>query len=142
MKRLNTMRKLCGLASLAVLTTGAIAQNSQKVRYRLVDLGPSGPAGQPFHITNNGLISAAVGMQDGSDHSVIYFRGNQIDISQPGLLGANSMAFGNNRWGQVVGGANTNTEDPAGEDFCGFRTLGLPSATTTCLPSLQFRLRC
>ena len=46
------------------------------------------------------------------------------------------MAFGNNRWGQVVGGANTNTEDPAGEDFCGFRTLGLPSATTTCLPYL------
>ena len=136
MKRLDSMQKLCVIAGLAALAAAAAAQGAHKAQYRLVDLGPSGPAGQPFHITNNGLVSAAVAAPDGTDHSVIYFHGHMIDISHPGLLGANSMAFGNNGWGQVVGGANTNIEDPVGEDFCGFRTLGLPSATTTCLPYL------
>jgi probable HAF family extracellular repeat protein len=144
MKRIDCVRKLCAAASLAVLAAMfcAAAQGAEKQQYKLVDLGPSGPAGQPFHITNNGLVSAAVEVPDGSDpsvitdHSVIYFHGHMIDISNPGLGGANSMAFGNNGWGQVVGGANTATEDPAGEDFCGFQTLGLPSAATTCLPYL------
>ncbi len=136
MRHLNPMHKLCVFAGLAAMVAAAPAQGAHKPQYKLVDLGPSGPAGQPFHITNNGLVSAAVAAPDGTDHSVIYFRGHTIDISHPGLLGANSMAFGNNGWGQVVGGADTNIEDPAGEDFCGFRTLGLPSATTTCLPYL------
>jgi probable HAF family extracellular repeat protein len=133
---MNSMQKVCVISGLAALAAAAGAQGAYKAQYKLVDLGPSGPAGQPFHITNNGLVSAAVGAPDGTDHSVIYFHGHVIDISHPGLLGANSMAFGNNAWGQVVGEANTDIDDPAGEDFCGFRTLGLPSATTTCLPYL------
>jgi probable HAF family extracellular repeat protein len=35
-----------------------------------------------------------------------------------------------------VGLAQTSTADPNGEDFCGFKTLGLPSKGTTCLPFL------
>jgi probable HAF family extracellular repeat protein len=138
MKRFDCMRNLCAVVSLAGLaaTAGSAAQAAEKPLYKLVDLGPSGPAGQPFHVTSNGLISAAVGASDGSDHSVIYFHGHMIDISKPGLGGANSMAFGANGWGRIVGGANTAAEDPAGEDFCGFQTLGLPSATTTCLAYL------
>jgi probable HAF family extracellular repeat protein len=136
MKQLHSIQKWCFVAGLAALAAGAVAQKTDKVHYRLVDLGPSGPAGQPFHITDNGIIAATVTVPDGTNHAVIYFHGHRIDISHSGLLGANSMASGNNGWGQVVGGANTNTEDPAGEDFCGFRTFGLPSATTTCLPYL------
>lgn len=122
-----------GLAVLAVVC-GAAALSAQKPRYAVVDLGPSGPAGQPFHISNNGFISAAVGFPDGTDRSVIYFHGHTIDISSPGLGGANSMPFGINLWGQAAGAAETATPDPVGEDFCGFASLGLASAGNTCLP--------
>ena len=134
MTRFNWIEKLSVVACLAAMAAGAAAQDPHAAQYKLVDLGPSGPAGQPFHITNNGLISAAVGAPDGTDHSVVYIHGQPIDISHPGLHGANSMPFGNNAAGSVVGGANTNLPDPGGEDFCGFQTLGLPSAATTCLP--------
>lgn len=131
MTRFNSIQKMCVVACLLGMVAGAAAQGAQ---YKLVDLGPSGPAGQPFHITSNGLISAAVAAPDGTDHSIVYVHGLPIDISLPGLHGANSMPFGNNAAGEVVGGANTNLPDPGGEDFCGFQTLGLPSAGTTCLP--------
>jgi len=127
------------MLSLAVILVGsclmltAVAQPNPP-RYTVVDLGPSGPAGQPFHLTNNGFISAAVGQSDGTDHSVIYFHGQTFDISSPGLGGANSMAFGINAGGHAVGAANTSTPDPMGEDFCGFTSLGLSSAGTSCVP--------
>jgi probable HAF family extracellular repeat protein len=99
-----------------------------------VDLGVAGPAGQPFHISNNETIAAAVGTASGTDHAMIYFHQRAFDISKPGLGGANSMALGNNGWGQVVGSANTAKADPNGEDFCGYQALGLPSATNSCVP--------
>jgi probable HAF family extracellular repeat protein len=133
MTRSNWIEKLNVVACLAAMAAGVAAQQNHKAQYKLIDLGPSGPAGQPFHITNNGLISAAVAAPDGTDHSIVYVHGYPIDISHPGLHGANSMPFGNNAAGRVVGGANTSIPDPGGEDFCGFQTLGLPSAATTCL---------
>lgn len=114
----------------------ANAQSTNPPQYTLLDLGQVGAAGQPFHIADNGLISGAVGAANGADHSVIYFQRHRIDISTPGLGGANSMPFGNSSWGQAVGGANTSVVDPNGEDFCGFQALGLPSSNTTCLPFL------
>jgi probable HAF family extracellular repeat protein len=142
MTHFNSIEKLCAAVCVVAIAVGAPAQDAEKAqrtgkaKYKLVDLGPSGPAGQPFHITNNGLISAAIAAADGTDHSFVYVFGRPVDISRPGLRGANSMPFGNNAAGQVVGGANTNLADPGGEDFCGFQTLGLPSGTTTCLPFL------
>ena len=104
--------------------------------YKLVDLGVVGPAGQPFHITNTGIIAGAVQAADGADHAVIYFHQRMIDINSPGLGGADSEAIGANRWGEVVGGANSRNADPAGEDFCGFQTLGISAATASCVPFL------
>ena len=115
----------------------ASAQANHTPGYKLVDLGIVGPAGQPFHITKNGLISGAVQASDGADHAVIYLRQHMIDISKPGLGGADSEAIGVNLWGRVVGGANAPGTDPAGEDFCGFQTLGISSATSSCLPFLR-----
>jgi probable HAF family extracellular repeat protein len=114
---------------------GASAEAKQ-APYTLVDLGAVGLAGQPFQITNKGVITAALQGADGTDHAVLYFKQNVVDISQPGLGGANSEAIGINGWGQVVGGANTPNIDPGGEDFCGFQTLGIPTATSSCLPFL------
>jgi len=131
------------MLSLAVIFVGsclmltAVAQPNPP-RYTVVDLGPSGPAGQPFHISNNGFVAAAVGQPDGTDHAVIYFHGQTFDISSPGLGGANSMAFGINAGGHAVGTASTSTPDPMGEDFCGFAELGVSSAGTNCLPFVSY----
>jgi probable HAF family extracellular repeat protein len=129
-------KRFSAVAAVICLTLAASAQTSHAQGYKLVDLGVMGPAGQPFHISNNGIITYAVGAPDGSDHAVISFHQHMIDISKPGLGGADSEALGTNVRGQVVGGANTPNVDPRGEDFCGFQTLGIPTATSSCLPFL------
>jgi uncharacterized membrane protein len=109
---------------------------SAQAPYTLVDLGVVGPAGGPNHITNNDISVGSVQGSDGNDHAVIYFDQQIIDISKPGLGGANSLANGNNPWGEVVGGANIANVDPKKEDFCGFQSLGIATATASCRPFL------
>ena len=109
---------------------------SAQASYTLVDLGVVGPAGGPNHITNNGISVGSVQGSDGNDHAVIYFNQHIIDISKPGLGGANSVAFGNNLLSEVVGGANIAAVDPKAEDFCGFQSLGIMTATASCRPFL------
>jgi probable HAF family extracellular repeat protein len=104
--------------------------------YRLVDLGPVGEAGGPNHISNNDISVGAVQGSGGNDHAVIYFDEHIIDIGKPGLGGANSLAFGNNPWGEVVGGASIAKVDPRKEDFCGLQALGIATATASCRPFL------
>jgi len=109
---------------------------SAQAPYTLVDLGVVGNAGGPNHITNNDISVGSVQGSDGHDHAVIYFDQHLIDINQPGLGGANSLAQGNNPWGEVVGGANIANVDPRKEDFCGFQSLGITTATASCRPFL------
>jgi uncharacterized membrane protein len=109
---------------------------SAEAPYTLVDLGVVGAAGGPNHITNNDISVGSVQGSDGTDHAVIYFDQHIIDISKPGLGGANSVAFGNNPWGEVVGWANIANVDPKKEDFCGFQALGIATATASCRPFL------
>jgi hypothetical protein len=105
---------------------------SAEAPYTLVDLGVVGAAGGPNHITNNDISVGSVQGSDGADHAVIYFDQHIIDINKPGLGGANSVAFGNNPWGEVVGWANIANVDPKKEDFCGFQALGIATATASC----------
>jgi probable HAF family extracellular repeat protein len=105
-------------------------------RFTVTDLGVVGQAGQPFVITNNGLVSGAAAFPDNTLHGVLWHRGRMLDIGTPGLKGPNSMAIGVNRWGQAVGEAGTLSPDPKGEDFCGFAALGLPYSSASCLPFL------
>jgi hypothetical protein len=109
---------------------------SAQAPYTLVDLGVVGGAGGPNHITNNDISVGSVQGSDGNDHAVIYFDQHIIDISKPGLGGANSLAYGNNPWGEVVGGANIANVDPKKEDFCGFQAVGIATATASCRPFL------
>jgi hypothetical protein len=109
---------------------------SAQAPYTLVDLGVVGAAGGPNHITNNDISVGSVQGSDGNDHAVIYFNQHIIDISKPGLGGANSLAYGNNPWGEVVGGANIAHVDPKKEDFCGLQGLGIATATASCRPFL------
>ena len=109
---------------------------AQTPRYTVTDLGALGPLGQPYFITNNGLIAGTAAISGGAEHAVLFYAGLKGDIGTPGLAGPNSIAFGANEKGQAVGLAQTSTSDPNGEDFCGIKALGLPSTGTTCLPSL------
>jgi uncharacterized membrane protein len=120
----------------AALCWPLCASAQPKPSYILVDLGVVGPAGAPNHIANNGVSVGAVQGSAGTDHAVIYLNQRIFDINKPGFGGANSEAVGNNLWDEVVGGANNTTVDPHGEDFCGFQSLGISTATASCLPFL------
>ncbi len=100
--------------------------------YTLTDLGPVGRTpGQPFHLTDNGLISGSAAYH-GKEQATLWYRRLKANI---GMGGGNSIAFGINQWAQAVGEADTSTPDPNGEDFCGFAFFGFPSGKT-CLPFL------
>jgi uncharacterized membrane protein len=135
---MDTVKKQIVLKTAGVVVAalcGPLCASAQ-VPYTLVDLGVVGPAGGPNHITNNDISVGSVQGSDGTDHAVIYFDQHIIDISKPGLGGANSVAFGNNPWGEVVGWANIANVDPKKEDFCGFQALGIATATASCRPFL------
>ncbi len=106
---------------------------AQTPSYNVTDLGPVGPAGQPFYVTNNELVSGASAASAGGYHAVFWYRGFKSDVGTFG--GTNSTAYGVNVKAQVVGWAETSDTDPYGEDFCGFGTHHI------CLPFIwQFGL--
>ncbi len=121
------------IAASGLLARLAFAQTPS---YTVTDLGALGPNGQPFVITNNGLVAGSATLGSGVLHAVLWYKRLRGDIGTPGLGGQNSVANGVNEMGQAVGAAQTSTADPNGEDFCGFKALGLPSKGTTCLPFL------
>ena len=130
-------------ASIATSILLAALAPAQPPRYTVTDLGAVGSVlGQPFFVTNNSLVSGAAAGTDTSVHAVLWYQGHKLDIGTPGLAGQeglafggnNSASFGVNERGQAVGEAATSSRDPNGEDFCGFKSLGLPSVGTTCLP--------
>ena len=130
-------------ASIATSILLAALAPAQPPRYTVTDLGAVGSTlGQPFSVNNNSLVSGAAPVADTSVHAVLWYQGHKLDIGTPGLAGQeglafggnNSASFGVNERGQAVGEAATSSRDPNGEDFCGFKSLGLPSVGTTCLP--------
>jgi uncharacterized membrane protein len=122
----------------AGLATQVVAQDKPSsaahtglaTNYTLTDLGPVGPTpGQPFHLTDNGLISGSAAYS-GKEQATLWYKRLKANI---GMGGRNSIAFGINQWAQAVGEADTAIPDPNHEDFCGFAFLGFPSGKT-CVP--------
>lgn len=135
--------RIAGLAlAFAVLAGPVWAQEqsafqehkSEPIRYAITDLGALAGATvrDATHITNRGLISGYASLPNGPWHAVLLHKGLVTDLGTPGLGGQNSVAFGVNERGQASGEAETSIPDPNGEDFCGFKALGLPSLGTTC----------
>jgi uncharacterized membrane protein len=105
---------LTSIATGSLLAALAIAQPAP--RYAVTDLGAVGGApGQPWVITNNGLVSGAAATPGAAMHAVLWYKGLKIDIGTPGLTGLNSAAYGVNELGQTVGTAQTSV--PNSEDF-------------------------
>jgi uncharacterized membrane protein len=117
--------------------TANFNQDPQARHYAITDLGiVGGPPGQPFHVTNNGLVSgssAETVKGVPTEQAWLWFREFKLFIGTPGLGGKNSVPYSVNQWGQAVGEADTAVIDPAGEDFCGFSYMGYSSGTT-CVP--------
>jgi probable HAF family extracellular repeat protein len=137
---LKTSIAVGGMLAMFAGVAWAQEQEPSPVRYTVIDLGVVGPSfaspGQPFVITNDGLVSGEVVLPSGPSQAVLYYKGSTKDIGTPGLGGPNSAAFGVNNFGQAVGQADTLTSDPRGEDFCGSAALGLVHSGNTCLPFL------
>src|ERR1035438_7714991 len=124
---------MTSIAAGSLLAAFAMAQTPS---YTVTDLGPVGPApGQPFFVAPNGLIAGTVAT-NGPTNAMLWYKKLKLNIAKPGLGGANSVAFAVDGAGQAVGEAETSVVDPKGEDFCGFKAMGLPSAGNSCLPFL------
>jgi probable HAF family extracellular repeat protein len=118
----------------------AVLLAAEPSHYTVTDLGPWGPAGQPFYVTNNSLVTGASTVTGGAYRAVVWYRGVKTELGTFG--GQNSTAYGINVRAQVVGWAEASETDPYGEDFCGFGThhICLPfvwaSGLMTPLPTL------
>jgi uncharacterized membrane protein len=104
-----------------------VAQEQQQAehvqRYTVADLGPAGnPFSQATGLNNHGLVTGLDTAPDGAQHAVLWYEGLFTDIGTPGLGGLNSGAGGANKFGQVIGGAETSDKDPNNENFCGYGT--------------------
>jgi probable HAF family extracellular repeat protein len=126
MKTLMTL-----IAAAGLLATAGLAQPSHP-SYSVSDLGIVGPQGQPYFITNNGLIGGTAVTANNKTHATVWFMGFEVDLGTPGMGGPNSAAYAINAQGQAVGAAQTTLGN--GEDFCGFNASGLAPSSTSCLP--------
>jgi probable HAF family extracellular repeat protein len=99
------------------------AHKDPTLHYAVTDLGPAGsPFAQATWLNNSGVVTGLAIGPDGASHSILWSNGALEDISQPGLGGTNSGAFGINQSGQVVGEAETSKPDPNNENVCGYGT--------------------
>lgn len=118
---------LTTIAASTLLAAVAMAQT----HYRITDLGPAGsPFASPQALNGNGLSSGVAADSDFIQHAVLWYRGQVLDISQPGLGGPNSGAFGLNASGLVLLQAEGAAQDPNNENFCGY------FSGFVCLPAL------
>ncbi len=126
------------LTSIAAATLLAAIGTAQVPRYTVTDLGTLSGGNYSYTsvVTNSSFVIGRANAADGTYHAVLWQKGSMIDLGTPGLKGKNSIGWGVNESGQAVGQAETSTLDPNGEDFCGFKAIGLPSLFTTCVPFL------
>jgi probable HAF family extracellular repeat protein len=103
--------------------------------YSVTDLGTVGQVlGQPFYLTNNGLVSGTIAEPNGTMDAVVWFQNQRLGLG-PKVGGLNAVAFGVNSGGYAAGMSETTAPDPNSEDFCGFKSLGLPSkGNLECAP--------
>ncbi len=137
MKSITTVTLFCALVLLSVVSSAqgpstAQQQQGAQLRYSVKDLGTltGGSFSQATFLNNGGVVTGLSTTANGTQHAVLWFKGQKIDIGKHGLGGPNSGAFGINTWNQVVGQAESSDTDPNNENFCAYGT-GLK-----CLPFL------
>ncbi len=95
----------------------------QSPSYTITDLGTlGGPFSGPGNVANNGVVTGVSALPDGTQRAFLWKNGVITDIGKLALGGTNNSAIGSNENGQVTGAAETSTQDPNAENFCGFST--------------------
>jgi probable HAF family extracellular repeat protein len=120
-----TLLALSLMASLlAPIKLAAQTHNPRQPHYAVIDLGPTvdTPFSQATALSNNGLITGLASNPDFTQHAIVWYRGQKMELSSPGLGGPNSGAFGVNQWGQIDGQAESSDPDPNNENFCAYGT--------------------
>jgi probable HAF family extracellular repeat protein len=116
-----------GIAAGSMFAALAIAQPAP--HYTVTDLGTlgSGTYSSANNVSNDGFLVGLSAIDPSATsplHAVLWdnrIPHTIVDIGRPGLGGLNSQAYGINA-GQIVGQAETSTEDPSNENFCGYGT--------------------
>jgi probable HAF family extracellular repeat protein len=123
---------ITGRCTVEGVTHGFVLASTQPAaRYMVTDLGLVGRSpGQPITITDNGLIAGMVTTDAGFSQAVVWNENG--GLTNLGSAGLNSMAFGINDSGLVVGQAEITVKDSSGEDFCGTKGSGLSGNGATC----------
>ncbi len=104
-----------------LLAAVSLAQTT--LHYVVTDLGPAGnPFSQATAQNNRGVVTGISTALSGAQHAVVWFDGQMIDISTPGLGGPNSGAFGVSDQGQILIQTESSESDPYQENFCGYAT--------------------
>ncbi|MGC2658538.1 MAG: hypothetical protein WA324_11330 [Bryobacteraceae bacterium] len=131
---MNLRTLICGagvvFAAFLMRAVGAPGPSSSAPSYTVRDLGtlPGGTFSQTYVIGDNELIGGAAAVSDGSQHAILWHKGQKLDIGAPGLGGPNSGVFGVNEFFLAEGVAETSHKDPNQENFCAYGT------GFTCLP--------
>ena len=126
---------ITGRCTVSGLTHGWLLKSSEG-RYTITDLGPVGPSGQPFFLTDGGVVGGAAVMSDSAEHAVLWRKGQMTDLRTLGIGVSNSLLFAVNDNGQATGQSEIFSADPKHEDFCGFKAVGLPTWGQKCEPFL------
>jgi len=89
---------LCGSAALTsfaanqTMTVQSTTSLNVHSNYKVVDLGPVGLLGQPYHISNGGIIVGGAA-DSGPEKAVLWLEQRRFDLANRGLGGSNSTAF-------------------------------------------------
>lgn len=109
--------------------------------YRVTDLGTlGGTTSLAYGVNHAGVVDGVATVPDGNQHAFLWHRGHMTDLGTLG--GPNSIAYWLNNRNEATITSDTSTNDPLGEDFCGFGThlicLGAlwNDGTMTALPTL------
>jgi probable HAF family extracellular repeat protein len=125
----TTSSLLAALAIPAQLTAqeeqGSQSNEPHLQRYTVTFLGTlGGTFSQPFGMNNKGEVDGIANLPGDQNHHAFLWRNSVLnDIGTLGGPNSNNDAgcqFGPNERGEVVGGAETSTQAPPGEDFCFF----------------------